>query len=139
MLRLDADRDEDVQSITVAPAIEGVAAAVEPIEEHRSHGHATWFSFGPALKVKNEPESEWSFETGFWPVEGMIAENEERGQRFHFAWETPFSQWSIRNAIQLPNDDVIFQLGDNQICILEPETKRIALLTKGRGPAVAIK
>lgn len=46
---------------------------------------------------------------------------------------------SANAGTPLPNDYVVFQLGDNQICILEPGTKRIALLTKGRGPAVVIK
>jgi hypothetical protein len=139
MLRLDADRDEDVRFISIEPVIEGAAAAVEPIEEHRQNGRDTWFNFGPALKANSDLTSEWTFATGFWPVEGMVAENEKRRQKFHFAWETPFSQWNIRSAIQLPDDHVIFQLGNDQICVLEPHTKRIALLAKGRGPAVVMK
>ncbi len=99
----------------------------------------TWFNFGHALQIDGNPDTEWSARTGFWPVEGMTVKNKKTGRSIHFAWETPFSQWMIRNAIQLPDDHVIFQLGDEQICVLEPQTKRIALLDSGRGPAVVMK
>jgi len=34
---------------------------------------------------------------------------------------------------------VIFQLAYDQICILDPDTERVALLGRGRGPAVLVE
>jgi hypothetical protein len=33
---------------------------------------------------------------------------------------------------------VVFQLGENQICVMDPNAKTIALLVHGRGPVAAI-
>ena len=139
MLRLDADRDENAQLVAVESAIEGAMAAVEPSDEYRKNGRDTWFNFGPALRLGEEKKDGWNIRTGFWAVEGMRARNEKTGETFHFAWETPFSQWVVRSAIQLPDDHLIFQLGDDQICVLEPSTQRVALLARGRGPTVVLK
>jgi hypothetical protein len=56
----------------------------------------------------------------------------------YFSFETPFGDWAVRNATHLPTDKVIFQLGENQICLTDPEAKTIALLVHGRGPIAAI-
>jgi hypothetical protein len=42
--------------------------------------------------------------------------------------------WAVRNAVHLPGDTVLLQLGDNQICLYDPEKKQIALVARGRGP-----
>jgi len=139
MLRLDADREENAQLVVVESSIAGAMAAAEPIEEHRKNGRDTWFNFGTALRLGSQGEDRWTFRTGFWAVEGMRARKEKTGETFRFSWETPFSQWIVRNAIQLPDDHVIFQLGEDQVCVLEPDTKRIALLARGRGPVVVMK
>jgi hypothetical protein len=48
-------------------------------------------------------------------------------------------QWTIRNAVQIDGDRLVFQLGRDQICLLDPETQRIALIARGFGPLVAVK
>jgi len=138
LLRLDAERDENVRLLPVEATVEGSLAAVDA-EDGKPAGRETSFNFGPALQFGSATNGPWRFYTGFWPVEGMHAHNEQTGETLHFAWETPFSRWEIRNAIQLPDDHVIFQLGDSQVCVLEPQTKRIALLVRGRGPAVLLR
>gem|GEM_PF-5709571 len=40
--------------------------------------------------------------------------------------------------LQSHKDFVVFQLGDNQICILQPLEKKLALITHGKGPIVAL-
>ena len=49
----------------------------------------------------------------------------------------PFVQWSIRNGTHIAGDYAVFLLGKDQICILDPEKKRIALIARGFGPVVA--
>lgn len=102
---------------------------------HSEKPEGTWFNFGPASSLV--ADSGWKFYTGFWPVEGISGENAKEGTRFHYSIETPFAAWVVRNATQVAEDRVVFQLGDDQICILDPTTKRIALITRGKGPIVA--
>ncbi len=94
----------------------------------------TWFNFGEVPKLA--ATGDWIYWTGFWPVEGIQGENKLQQSRFRFAMETPFAAWSVRNATHLTGDVVVFQLGKDQICALHPQTKRIALLVRGKGPLV---
>lgn len=94
----------------------------------------TWFNFGDVPRLM--AEGDWTYWTGFWPVEGIQGENKIQQSRFRFSMETPFAAWSVRNATHLTGDVVVFQLGKDQICALHPQTKRIALLVRGKGPIV---
>ncbi len=95
----------------------------------------SWFNFGPVPRFA--AESDWKFRTGFWPVEGFSGENKKTGKKVAFSLETPFAQWPVRNATHLAGDFLIAQLGDDQICLIHPESGRIALLARGKGPVVA--
>lgn len=97
---------------------------------------STWFNFGPAALQKELPGGEWEFTSGFWAIEGLRAINQKTGKRVHFSYETIFGEWYVRNATQLPTDQAVFQLGENQICVFDPATKQVALITRGRGPVV---
>jgi hypothetical protein len=55
------------------------------------------------------------------------------------AMETPFLRWSVRSPTQLPNGQVVFQFGRDQICILDPNERKIATVAKGRWPVVTMK
>lgn len=99
----------------------------------------TWFNFGEASRLGTTTNNTWQFRTGFWPVEGLVALNEQTGERVRLNYETPFIAWNIRNAVHLPGDKVLFQLGHDQICGFDPATRRIALLWRGRGPAPVIQ
>jgi hypothetical protein len=96
----------------------------------------SWYNFGAVAKLG--VDSPWSMRVGFWAVEGISCRREDTGERFRFSLETPFVQWRVRNATQLKGDLVLFQLGDDQICLLDPFGKRIALVTRGQGPVVAL-
>jgi hypothetical protein len=82
--------------------------------------------------------SNWGFYVGYWPVEGILAINDQTTEIIRLAAETPMHSAWIRNATQLSNNQLVFQLGDDQICLLDPTTRQIALLARGRGPVVAI-
>jgi hypothetical protein len=99
----------------------------------------TWFNDGKAQALGSATNSQWEFWAGFWPVEGLRASEKETGERLHFSYETPFGAWTVRNAVHLPTDKVLFQLGDDQICGFDPVERRVALLWHGRGPVPVIE
>jgi hypothetical protein len=99
----------------------------------------TTINIGLALKLGSAAKSQWEFWSGFWPVEGLRATNNATGEQVRFSYETPFGAWAVRNAVQLPSDKVLFQLGADQICAFDPVTRRVALLWHGRGPAPVIE
>jgi hypothetical protein len=97
------------------------------------------FSFGPARPVTGQTNSMWEVYAGLWPVEGLVVEDHRSKAGFRRAFETPVAAWRVRNATQLPAGQVVFQLGDNQVCILEPESRKVARLAFGRGSVVVMQ
>jgi hypothetical protein len=98
------------------------------------HVAGTWSNAGPVPSLA--AGSSWEDFAGFWPVEGISGENKADGRKFRFSMETPFTYWPVRNATQIKGDMVVFQLAKDQICLLDPETRRIALIARGSGPIV---
>jgi hypothetical protein len=103
----------------------------------------TWFNFGNVEPVGENTARQWDYYVGFWAAEGLRATprnessvNSGHPKKIHLALETPFVRWTVRNATLLPGDKVIFQFGENQICVFDPQTMRLALLCHGRGPVV---
>jgi hypothetical protein len=137
-VRLDQpSRDPQIETLLLEDFAE--QAPVEwRLAEENTEGTAqaagSWFNFGmvPAIGKK----SDWEFRTGFWPIEGLSGQNEKTGERRHFSLELPFVAWSVRNATQITGDYVLAQLGDDQICLIHPKSRKIALLLRGKGPIV---
>jgi hypothetical protein len=69
---------------------------------------------------------------------GVYYGHQNSNDWFYLSLETPFIQWEIRSLTILPDEKVIFQLGKDQICLFDPETRRLGLLSKGRGPVVGL-
>lgn len=104
-------------------------------DRHSEKAEASWFNFGQVPVVGTE--SDWKFSTGFWPSEGISGENQKAGKSVQYSLELPFVAWSVRNATQISGDYVVAQLGADQICLMNPESGRIALIARGKGPIVA--
>ena len=68
---------------------------------------------------------------------GIGGKNIQDGSEFRFSFETLFHTWAIRQETHIAGDFVVFQLDEDQICILHPQTKKIALITCGKSPVVA--
>ncbi|HEV2327266.1 MAG TPA: hypothetical protein VGY56_00585 [Verrucomicrobiae bacterium] len=137
----DTNRWEIVDSskkIVVASNLEVTATQCWRDTNDPVRVQGTWFNFGRVPKLGAAEKSDWNFRTGFWPIEGFRGENQKTGENVYFSLETPFVAWTVRNATQLPGDYVVLQLGDDQICLFEAATQKIALLTRGRGPVVVI-
>ncbi len=111
------------------------AASVDWLIQQRRDPAPTSGNFGsvPGVAVK----SDWEYHMGYWPAEGINGWCENQQRSFRYSLETPFAAWNVRNAVHISGDFVVFQLGRDQICILQPQEKRIALIARGKGPVVA--
>ncbi|MDB6028221.1 MAG: hypothetical protein JWM68_4444 [Verrucomicrobiales bacterium] len=134
MFQGGGDRQQS-QTLTLTSNL--TSSAVEDPRTDNGKAEGTWFNFGAITSLANS--NEWDFVTGFWAAEGIHGKNSRTGERLHCSFETPFLNWFIRNGTQLPNEQVVFQLGKDQICILDPKFKTIALVARGRGPVVALQ
>jgi hypothetical protein len=134
---LDSDERNSGKSALISENFSRHAADKSKLSTIRSpDDEGTWFNFGEVPSLA--PASDWSFVTGFWASEGIVARNQKTDETLHFSLETPFASWIIRNATQLEGDLVVFQLGKDQICILHLPSRRIALIARGKGPIVAL-
>ncbi len=82
--------------------------------------------------------SGWRFSFG-WMAGRLYGKNAEDGRTLDVSLDTPFLQWPVFCPTQLPSGQVIFELGWNQICILDPDERKVALLAKGRWPVITLK
>lgn len=99
----------------------------------------TSFNFGSVQRLGGTTNAAWEFYAGFWAGEGLTAFHNATTGRLGFSYETPFGAWAVRNAVHLPTDKVLFQLGSDQVCAFDPATLRVALLWHGRGPVPVIE
>jgi hypothetical protein len=133
--RLETEEHRNPNIITVAEQFAFVAATSwRSMNNNSPQYEGTWSNFGPISKLGNAKLSTWSFRAGSYPIEGISGTDTHSGKQVWFSLETPFVAWLVRNATHLPTDKVLLQLGDDQICVYDPENKQIALLTHGRGP-----
>lgn len=86
----------------------------------------------------HQDKSGWEFSFG-WMMGNLHGENSSDGRTFYLSLETPFLRWPVYSPTQLPNGMVVFQLGRNQICAVDPNTRKIALLARGRWPVVTMR
>jgi hypothetical protein len=113
-------------------------ATAVPSRTEPASGWEEWNNIGQVPRLGSAGESSWTFWSGFWPLEGLSGTNSDNGEQLHVSLETPFLQWDVRNATQLSDDQVVFQLGTDQICILDPNQRTISLIARGWGPVVVI-
>lgn len=132
-------RSGDRRTPTESPVLEDFSeqAPVEWVidKKYSETARSSWFNFGPVPAIGTK--SDWTYRTGFWPVQGIRGENEKTGSQVYYSLELPFAAWPVRNATQISGDYVVAQLGKDQICMMHLESGRIALITRGKGPIVA--
>lgn len=124
-------------SPTISTLLPGFATVVPSRTKQASHWEEV-NNIGDVPRLGPAREGGWTFRTGFWPFEGLYGSDQESGRQLHVALETPFIQWAVRNATQLSDDQVVCQLGRDQIGILDPNEKTISLIARGWSPIVAI-
>jgi hypothetical protein len=134
---LASDERDGGREVLIAESFFTLAPVEEEIAERHSDSiQGTWFNFGPVPSIASG--SAWEFRTGFWASEGLRGQNQETNEKVRFALEVPFAAWPVRNATHLEGGYVVFQLGKDQICLLHADSRRLALITRGRGPVVGI-
>jgi hypothetical protein len=124
---------EVLTNLTVEAAPDARIVSMDP---PRFEGSS--FNFGKVEPLGSATNTPWTFWAGFWAAEGLRITHKAHGLERRVAYETPFGAWTVRNAVQLPTDKVLFQLGDDQICAFDPEKGLVALLWRGKGPVPVI-
>ena len=90
--------------------------------------------WGTAPQIGSATNSTWHFSWGHWPTVGMYGKDNTTGQRIRVAFGNPVIQWPMWRAIHLPDDMVLFQLGWDQLCLLDVKKRTISLWDRGHGP-----
>ena len=137
--RLDTDDRQKPNLVTVAEQFSFNSPQRDDILTALPQDESSWFNFGPVSRLGEAQSSKWDFSSGFWPIEGLSGTEKISGERVWVSLETPFVAWVVRNVVHLPTDKVLLQLGDDQICIYDPEKKQIALVAQGRGPIAVLQ
>jgi hypothetical protein len=102
--------------------------------EHQGSYFDRWLASDFRPEDKQNPE----VRAGFWAAEGIHVRERGTDDSFRLAFEVPFlMNWISRNAAVLPSERVIYQLGP-QIVLLDLNSRKIGLITMGRGPVVIL-
>jgi hypothetical protein len=134
-LHQESEIENDTKSLLLLEAFSRKAPIDLENYMNHSRGRGTWANFGevPSLAAK----SDWVFFTDFWPAWGISAFIKDTKEQRTYAVELPFAFWTVRNAVHLEGDLIVFQLGADQICLMDFQSKKIALIARGKGPMVA--
>jgi hypothetical protein len=125
-LEIDTDWEQPIQSVAqIGPG----RATTRPTEYH-------YWMYHRADNL--ESPAKWSVWTGSWPWEGITVTNTIDGTGFPImAVEMPWLGWLSCNATILPNDQLVFQLGE-QIMRVDLKRKLAAAVAAGHGPVVVL-
>jgi len=96
----------------------------------------SWFK---PIDLRPNDQQDWEVSAGFWAIEGLRAKNKADGKKFQLSMETPFINLWIRNITLIPGNQAVFQINHNQIVLLDLNTKKLGLITIGRGPLVIME
>jgi hypothetical protein len=140
--RTALDETEKTQEMLIRKNIPGIFAEFkhpnQPENDKNDYESGTWFNFNRVSDLRPKDHRQWLFIGGFWAIEGLKVYNDNTQERIYLSLETPFIQWMVRNITVLPGDQAVFQLGENQICLFDRETRRLGLIVKGRGAVVGL-
>lgn len=125
--------------VEILPHFSSRTASSKEEDERDQRGGGSWFKFGRPQVLDGTASNEWEFRSGFWAAEGFKATNKDQNASFRFGYETLYGNWMVRNITHLPGDIALFQLGKRQICVVDPHTKKVALVTFGRGPIAVLR
>ncbi|MBN2560094.1 MAG: hypothetical protein JXQ75_04115 [Phycisphaerae bacterium] len=93
-----------------------------------------YWGWGSAPQIGTAANSTWRFSWGHWPTVGLYGSEKETGKDMRVSYGTPVMSWPVWRAIHLPENKVLFQLGDDQLCLFDVSTKCIGLWDRGHGP-----
>ena len=70
--------------------------------------------------------------------ETVRCRNKQTGRIFNAGLQTPFDQWYLWGVTMFPDGKFIYELGNGQIVIADPERNKIAVLANGHNPVVEL-
>ena len=137
---LETGKGQSPNLVTIQERFAAVVAPPWRTQIANPHPYqGTAYDFGQVSKLGEARSSAWKFRTAYWAYDGLTGTETNSRERVHIAFETPFVNWHIRKAVHLPTDKVLFQLGDEQICLYDPVKKQVARVARGRGPVAVVK
>jgi len=116
------------QTVVLLPHISSIRQ-IAPDQAYRTSQYGGW-GIAP-FQVGVATNSNWRFGWANWPDVGMWGRNGPRTVRI--AYGIPFGGWSPCRVIHLPDDKVLLQLGDHQLCLVDISDRKIALIRNGYG------
>jgi hypothetical protein len=142
-----AEEDDERQTISTFTVVEGLQCEVtlDPrqiedekiyIKDYIYYKFENMVSEVPRFSALDQ--SGWNFNYASDFRKSLDCENARDGRKLHLGLEIPLIWWRILCPTQLPNGQVVFQL-EHQICILDPEERKVAMLAEGFTPIVTIK
>ncbi len=127
------DADRFGESVIVADVAEDVPRPVEGEDDE-----ATFYN-GLVPRLGEAEQSEWKFRSGYEAGNRLEGRREgTQSDSIQLVCDMPLAYWPMSRATHLPGDLVVFQLGDRQICVLDVNRRKVALLAYGRGPVVVV-
>jgi hypothetical protein len=128
-LEIEAEYGKPIQRVA---EIHTVQAASRPTEND------FWQSHFGGDDLQGEQPPRWIVWCGFWPVMGIRVSNDrEKTEKFVMAVDMPWVSWAASNATILPNDQLVFQLGE-QIMRVDLKRNLAAAVVAGHGPVVVL-
>ncbi len=141
--------DHDVEELGVLVDTAGIERVTQTGYFSDPENSRTRFPFGtdwhpywdnPISIVPRHPDLHY-LRQGFWAAEGLAYRfgNKEDSNIRRLSLETPFITLYVRQVMALGDSLVLFQFGDNQICLLDMRTQRVAMKLRGFGPMAVPK
>jgi hypothetical protein len=106
----------------------------EPRYPFGSAWHPYDLAGGP-VSINKPPADLQGFRQGFWAAEGLdyTIGDEEKERSYQLSIETPYAMWGVRQTMHVGDGILMFVLGNDQICLLDMRTQRVALKMRGFG------
>jgi hypothetical protein len=135
MARMDEGYQRDPKHVPVQESL--VLEAVPRWDDRfdpSAFGKGSYSWMVPRLGIAEK--SSWHFDGDEWSrFEGRLSGTDITAG---FSFDTPLVRWGVRNCTHLPGDNVLLQLGDDQVCVFDPTSNRLALVARGRGPVAVL-
>lgn len=109
-----------------------------PLQWRRQHEEQLLQSRGRGQVIPPSDSPPYSIFYGNWAAEGLSITHQPSGSRFNFAIEVPYRMWPAKFPTLIPDNRIIYQLGD-YIVLVDLDSMRVAYLAHGFSPLVVLQ
>ncbi|MBN1346760.1 MAG: hypothetical protein JXQ73_28980 [Phycisphaerae bacterium] len=89
-----------------------------------------------ALDYRPPDRRDWEVKIWWWF--GVLASNKKTGEQLKVALDTPLVTWRAEYGTVLPDNRVVFEMGDH-LLLLDLNSRRLGAIAKGRRPIVVLR